>query len=387
MIELMHQSAVPANLMRTAAKGALALPPEEMIEVLVFLTHNAMFGEQARMTLAGWDEAACLKVCADPNTPADVLKYMFAAENRRPALAPVLIENLAIADEKLMEMAEEPSSESVQFLLASQRAIKTPNVMRALLSNPLLTPPETYRIQTILGIDAEPPEPEAQPEPQADPETDEALVRFQTEHAAEIAAEEGKQFELMPDEEEAEHAAAPEATTPPAAQPPAPTATPQPVAQVPAPAKPKEPQEKERISVLQKISRLSVGERVQLGMKGTKDERFILIRDGSKVVSSAVLASPKVSDQEIETFASMKNVQESVLRGIAMNRKFMKNYAVLRNLTANPRCPLDIQLTLVKNLLNQDLRNLSMNKNVSETVRKVALKMFKDRTEKKKGGE
>ena len=129
-----------------------------------------------------------------------------------------------------------------------------------------------------------------------------------------------------------------------------------------------------------------MGQRVQLAMRGNKEERFILIRDGSKVVSSAVLESPKVTDQEIETFASLKNVQESVLRGIAGKRKFMKSYSVIKSLVNNPRCPLDIQLTLVKNLLVNDLRNLSNNKNVSETVRKLALKLFKDKAEKKGGG-
>jgi len=120
-----------------------------------------------------------------------------------------------------------------------------------------------------------------------------------------------------------------------------------------------------------------------LAMKGNKEERFILIRDGSKVVSSAVLESPKVNDQEVEMFAQMKNVHESVLRGIAGKRKHMKTYAVVRALANNPRCPLDVQLTIVKNLLNMDLRALSANKNVSDTVRKVALKMFRERTEKK----
>ena len=42
-----------------------------------------------------------------------------------------------------------------------------------------------------------------------------------------------------------------------------------------------------------------------------------------------------------------------------------------------------MQLTIVKNLMNMDLRALSGNKNVSETVRKVAAKMFRERTEKK----
>lgn len=115
-------------------------------------------------------------------------------------------------------------------------------------------------------------------------------------------------------------------------------------------------------------------------MKGNREERFILIRDGCKVVSSAVLECPKLTDQEVETFAAMKNVQENVLRGIAAKRKFMKLYPVVRALTSNPRCPLDLSLGLIKNLLVQDLRNLSANKNVSDTLRKVAFKLFKEKT-------
>jgi hypothetical protein len=62
----------------------------------------------------------------------------------------------------------------------------------------------------------------------------------------------------------------------------------------------------------------------------------------------------------------------------------MKNYNVVRNLVANPRTPLDISLGLMKNILVADLRNLSSNKEVSETVRKLALKMFKQKSEPSK---
>ena len=78
-----------------------------------------------------------------------------------------------------------------------------------------------------------------------------------------------------------------------------------------------------------------------------------------------------------ENIAGMKNVQQSVLRDIQRNRKFMKNYNVVKNLINNPRCPLDLSLTMVKNLQVNDLKSLSMNKNVPETLKKVALKNFK----------
>ncbi len=124
--------------------------------------------------------------------------------------------------------------------------------------------------------------------------------------------------------------------------------------------------------------------RIQLAMKGSKEERSILIRDGTKVVALAVLDSPKVTDSEVENFANQKNVLEAVLRGITMKRRFAKNYSVTRNLVFNPRTPLDASLGLMKNLLVQDLKNLSGNKEVSDTIRKLALKMFKQKVDANK---
>jgi len=139
-----------------------------------------------------------------------------------------------------------------------------------------------------------------------------------------------------------------------------------------------------RGSALQKISKLDVKGRIQLAMKGTKEERSILVRDGTKVVALAVLDSPKITDSEVEKFASQRNVLESVLRGIPLKRRFMKHYGIVRNLVFNPRTPIDVSITLIKNLLVQDLKNLSGNKEVSETVRKSALRLFKQKLDTSK---
>ena len=371
MIDLMRQSAVPANVMRSASKGALALPAAEMIEILVYLASTPLFGDDARLTLARWDEAACRAVCSDPASPYDVLEYFL--HNRRPRLMPALLDNPAIPESALLEIAQEQSAESVQLLLATARAKASANVLQALASNPVLMPSQVQQVREALERTATT---EQAAELTEDAEYEEAVAQYVAEHAAEIAAEEGKGFQLVGDAEAEPQAVepVPGATVPSAAVP---------AAAALAVKKAAKREDDERISPLQKISRLTVGERVQLAIKGKKEERFILIRDGSKVVSSAVLESPKINDQEVEMFASMKNVQESVLRGIAGKRKFMKTYAIVRALANNPRCPLDVQLTIIKNLLNMDLRTLTMNKNISETVRKVALKMFHERTEKK----
>lgn len=367
MIELIRQSGVPASIVRSAAKGALALPPAEMLEILVYLASHPVFGDQARMTLAGWDEGSCLAACSDPAAPRAILDYFITPANRRPRLLPALLDNPSLPEIELLHLAHEQSAEIIGLLLASTRAMTSLNVLQALASNPALVQVQQAKVQQALsnlGVS----------QPTTDPDDaalDAELKRFLAEHAAEIAAEYGKAFCLTEDTEESGEPAPP-------AFAPAPT-------RAAAAAAPLPKQEPERTSPLQKISRLTVGERVQLAMKGNREERFILVRDGVKVVSSAVLESPKLSDQEIETFASMKNVQESVLRGIAGKRKFIKQYAVVRALVNNPRCPLDVQLTLVKNLLAGDLRAVSMNKNISDTIRKVAAKMFREKTERRKG--
>ncbi len=381
MIELIRESAVPANVMRSAARGALALPPPEMIEILVYLTGNAVFAEQAKMTLAGWDEPSSILVAGDPETPPEVLKYFIAPENRRPKLVPALLDNPAIDEKYLIDMAESESRELLALMLASKRVRSSASVLRVLAANPQLEPSEVAAVQQMLcnvgeetaGMTAE---------PTAAPDLlDEETAKYLSEHAAEIAAEEGRAFELVGAHENEEEAAALAEVTTSAAPAVSAPAGPAAAAAQTRSAVQKPPQEKERISVIQKIARLTVGERVQLAMKGNKDERFVLIRDGSKVVSSAVLESPKITDNEVETFAAMKNVQESVLRGITMKRKFMKNYAVIRALVNNPRLPLDIGLTLLNHLLVNDLKWLSMNKNISETLRKMATKIHKQKSQ------
>jgi hypothetical protein len=220
---------------------------------------------------------------------------------------------------------------------------------------------------------------------EAPPEVvEEQLSLFLTEHAAEIEAEKDKPFQ--PIGGFADELNAPESAAAVAVPPAADVATSAATAATPAHsgvkygARPHEGETK-RGSALQKISKLDIKGRIQLAMKGTKEERSILIRDGTKIVALAVLESPKITDGEVETFASQKNVLEAVLRNIPMKRRYAKHYPVIRNLVFNPRTPLDVALGLMKNMLVADLKNLSSNKQISETVRKLALKMYKQKME------
>jgi hypothetical protein len=120
-------------------------------------------------------------------------------------------------------------------------------------------------------------------------------------------------------------------------------------------------------------------EKTALALKGNQEERLTLIRDSNKVVARAVLQSPKVTDADIEAYASMKSVTEEVLRLISTNRAFMKGYAVVRALVNNPRAPVDVTLPMLNRLNERDLKGLMLNRNVADVLRSMATKMVKQR--------
>ena len=95
-------------------------------------------------------------------------------------------------------------------------------------------------------------------------------------------------------------------------------------------------------SIQQKLALMGVAERMKAAMKGSKSERAILIRDPNKLVSAAVLSSPKLTESEVENFAKLANVSEEVLRIIGQNRGWTKNYGVIAALTKNPKTPLAV---------------------------------------------
>jgi hypothetical protein len=424
-IDLIRASKLPSNMMQFAAKGALQVPPDENIEILVYLAkHNKIFGDTARITLAGWDEKASLVAASDPKTAREVLDYLIAPDNLRPKLLPALLENPGVADGEIAKFAISASHESIAVMLLSSRVRASAAILNILRANPYLKPEQSSAIAGLLNTKQPAPAPVADSEPlvagAADAKAagvvehavsdvpashvpasdepavsddaaevpDEVVSSYLAEHATEIAAEQDKPFQpvggivdllgtdYFPVSENkamaeidgsAEKAAVESAKGASAA-----AAHAKPAASVQAvPA--------QRDNTMQKINRLDVKGRIQLAMKGNKEERSLLIRDGTKVVALAVLDAPKISDGEVEKFALQKNVLEAVLRQIPLKRRFMKNYIVVRNLVSNPRTPLDLGLGLMKHIQTQDLKNISANKEISETVRKMAMKMYKQR--------
>jgi hypothetical protein len=140
--------------------------------------------------------------------------------------------------------------------------------------------------------------------------------------------------------------------------------------------------EAERVSTVQKIYRLTTSEKIITALKGSREERAVLVRDPNRLVSAAVLGSPRMTDGEVEAFAGMRNVSDEVLRQIGNNREWTKRYGVVANLVKNPRTPLAVSLGMVSRLNPRDIKSVSTDRNVPEVIRRQALKFIQDKAQK-----
>ena len=344
LIEQFRRGGVPRDLRLMAAQGLLPLKPEDVVELWTDLLGDPDEGisEASRKSLGEFPAPELLPILRSRETPADVLSWAVANRPERE-LREVTLQNTSLPDETIEALAPALSQELAELVVINQtRLLRRTSLLVALETNPGLSNDQRRRLRELretfrVGAVEEAPPPQAAPAPVPEP--------------------------------------------PPAPPEPEPVAEPEPaLTEAEAKARyltPEEQAQTDKVSVVQKIYTMSAAEKVITALKGTRSERAILIRDPNRLVASAVLGSPQVTDAEIESFSAMKNVSDETLRKIGNHREWTKRYAVLNNLVRNPRTPVGIALTLTSRLNPRDLKGVSTDRNVPEAVRKHALKFVK----------
>jgi len=127
------------------------------------------------------------------------------------------------------------------------------------------------------------------------------------------------------------------------------------------------------LSTYGKLAKLSVKEKIIIALRGTRDERSILINSRNRLVVRAVLGSPKLTDSEIERYASARSVSDEAIRIISNNRRWTQHYGVVQALTQNPKTPVQTAIRLLPRLSVRDLARLSRDRNINPVVRRRAL--------------
>jgi hypothetical protein len=131
-------------------------------------------------------------------------------------------------------------------------------------------------------------------------------------------------------------------------------------------------EETKKLTITQRVMRMSVAEKIKLATLGNKEARTLLLRDSNKLVSMAAATSPRMTDGEILTLASSRTVNVDVLRYIYSSREFVKTYAVKISLVKNPKVPLPTALKMMYTLQEKDIKELARDRNVPQTIQAQA---------------
>ncbi len=130
-------------------------------------------------------------------------------------------------------------------------------------------------------------------------------------------------------------------------------------------------------SLEMQMSRMSISHKIRLATIGTSLHRMVLLNDANKMVALAAIKSPAITDQEIVICSQNRSVSEEILRYIASNREYMKNYFVKVNIVNNPKSPMSSSMRYLTHLRKHDLKTVALNKNIPNSLRTAAQNMIK----------
>lgn len=124
---------------------------------------------------------------------------------------------------------------------------------------------------------------------------------------------------------------------------------------------------------------MSVQERIICALRGTREERALLINSRNRLIQRSVLACPKLSDSEIEQFASSRSVAQEVIKLIAANSRWIRQYPVTIALALNPKTPVYTAKSILPRLNYRDKMRVSRDRNLPPVTRKIAEKLLDTR--------
>jgi hypothetical protein len=308
-----------------AARGALPLEPIELATVLFVLTSDPEpeVKETARRSLESLPEHILGTVLQGPSHPA-LLSFMAQIHKEVESHCETIALNNATDDPTIAWLATLPHSRVVDIISQNQeRMLRHEEIVDALGANPLTGRAVIERILGFLGLD----------ERETTEDDDEVLDEAQAEAAVlELLGEDmGDIARLLASERDDEG-------------------------------------EGEEGNLYAIVQNMSVMQKIKLARVGGKEARSMLVKDRNRIVASSVLASPKLTETEVITFAQNRSMGDELLRIISNNREWTKNYQIKLALTMNPKTPVPQAIKFLNYLQDKDLRSLMKSKDVPNNV-------------------
>lgn len=350
----------PVPLRMMAAKALVPLSPADMLSVLFMLSYDPDQGvrDQVQKTASTLPDRTAASGFRDEEVHPPTLGYFLRLYGQNDTYAEMLILNGNTPDDAVAAVAEGCSKRTAETIGQNQlRLLRHDGIIRSLAKNPnavgaLIDGVCDFAVRSGMTLEDVPqmlearvrlfgPQAAAEPPPQEGPTADDIMSEFH-----------------MPD---ASGGAEGESSTP--------------------------MEETVKLSLSKRIMSMNVSEKIKLATKGNKEARSILFRDSNKLVSVAVIRSPRITDGEVLTQAQSKICIDDVLRVIYSNREWLRKYAIKLALVKNPKVPQGVSMRLIATLHEHDVKSLAKDKNVPGSVQMLAKKQIEKKNAPKKGGD
>jgi hypothetical protein len=348
VIGMIEAGAYPREVIVTIARGFLPLSQHDLIAVLSYLAlwPDDEVGQLAATSLQDVPSRVQAEFAANEALPPEHLVRLLCASTD-PLVLEALIRNKTVPDEQIVELARhaEPRVQEV-IVINHARILRSPQILDALEQNPALSNDVRRRVHEA---------------------RDEFFVKQKArDDAAALVDEEPEVIDVPLDaiadlleraeqtDEEISHLALTEAE-----------------------------KKDERASVIwTRLGYMTVAEKVRLAFRGDRMIRMLLVRDRNKLVCSAVMRNPRMTEQEIEAIAGMRNVDDEVLRILGTRRDWTAKYNIMLSLVRNPKAPIGVVLPFINRLALRDLKGLKDDRGVQQVVREMARKAYLSRNTK-----
>lgn len=346
----------PVPLRMMAAKALVPLAPADMLSALFMLSFDPDGGvrEQVLKTCGTLQDRIAASGFRDEGVHPPVLGFFLRIHAQNDTYAEMLILNGNTPDDAVAEVAEGCSKRTAEIIGQNQlRVLRHGEIIRALAKNPnaagaLIDGVCDFAVRNGLALEGVPqmlearvrlfgPEAANQPPKQEGPTADEVMSEF---HMADGEGE----------------------GTPPM-------------------------EEASKLSLSRRIMVMNVSEKIKLATKGNKEARGILIRDSNKLVTVAVIRSPRITDGEVLLQAQNKIASDDVLRVIYSKREWLRKYAIKLALVKNPKVPQGVSMRLMNTLHEQDVKSLAKDKNVPGNIQMLAKKHMEKKNAPKRDSE
>ena len=328
----------PRNVRMIAARGLAPVPPGEMLHILVLLCkdEDAAIASQAGATLSGWSDEEAVPQLRERSCAPEVLEF-FAGERSSEAIRAAVVSNTATPRDSIAKLASVVSIDLLDRILDNRvRLLESPAILEGVKRNPSATPGILRQVREI---------------------EQEFFSGKRQVYSVGVAGT-TEQVEAGAPVEAVEEAQAPEDLS--------------------LEGLPVDPDARES-ALNERIAHLTPRQKVELALMGTREARALLIRDPNRMISLSVLQSPKLSDGEIEGYASMRNVSDEVLRHIGNSKEFTRSYGVVHALVKNPKTPPMVAQRMLPRLTARDLSLLVRDRSIPEIVRRGAERTLKQR--------